>query len=62
MKKRWKNYQADNQLKGYNLTVAELTETQAKDELCDAMDLIMKMMNRTYDIIYEAQRANYATK
>ena len=62
IKKRWTNYQADNPKKGYNLTVDKLTEAQAKDELCDAMDLIAKMLFHSRQIEWAAQDANYSPK
>lgn len=62
IKKRWTRYQADNPKRGYNTTVDFLTEAQAKDELCDAMDLIEKMMDAGYEILHHAREAHYATK
>ena len=60
--KRWAKYQADSPKRGYNLTVDKLNESQAKDELCDAMDLIEKMLWLSNKIEWAAQDANYATK
>ena len=60
--KRWSQYQADNPRQGYNLTVDKLNELQAKNELCDAMDLIAKMMHHGRMIEIVAQDAHYAPK
>ena len=61
MKKRWQNFQADNPKKGYNKTVDELTEAEAKEEWCDAMEVIQKMMACADDVIEIARKANYST-
>jgi len=47
--KKWKNYQVEGP-KGGIKTVDELTESQAKDELCKAMDLIEKMDLIAYNL------------
>ena len=43
MRKRFNNYQVDGPKYVKPLVVADLTEEQAKDELCDAMDTIEKL-------------------
>jgi hypothetical protein len=54
-KKRWEGYQVDREKYSRKTktwvkcittkSVAELTEAEAKDELCSAMDLIAKLVN-----------------
>ena len=39
--------------------VSQLTEKEAKDELCRSMDLIAKMMHLAEKIVDEAQKENY---
>jgi len=72
-RKRWSQYQVDNAY--YNppgatasftstvKTVADLTEAQAKDELCIAMDLIEKLLGHGIqaheNMLDAARRAKY---
>ena len=43
MKKRFRNYQVDGPKYKKVILVSDLTEDQAKDELCDCMDTIDKL-------------------
>ncbi len=56
--KRWSQYQVDD-----SKTVADLTEAEAKTELCDAMDLIEKLigLGERYheNVLDAARRAKY---
>lgn len=47
-KQRWRNYQVDAAKYGGSKLVKDLTETEAKDELCDAMELIDRLLSHTY--------------
>jgi hypothetical protein len=73
--KKWKNYQVDSPIysrKDSNnpncittvKTVAELTEAEAKNELCLAMDLIEKLLTHSHnsynDMLDSAKKAHYA--
>jgi len=57
-KKDWSNYQVDNPKYGVKL-VSELTEAQAKTELCIAIELIEKLLGCSYQAIEIAQKKNY---
>ena len=48
-KKRWSNYLLDttNKPNGSRLKISDLTETEAKDALCNAMDVIIKMLGKS---------------
>lgn len=58
-KKDWSNYQVDNPKYGVKL-VSELTEAQAKTELCIAIELIERLLGCSYQAIEIAQKKNYA--
>lgn len=58
MKKIWKEYQVVPK-NGPTKTVAELTESEAKDELCAAMRLIDKLCNKANSALMDARDARY---
>jgi hypothetical protein len=59
-KKNWSTYQVDNPEYGVKL-VSELTEFQAKTELCIAIELIEKLLGCSYQAIELAQKKNYTS-
>lgn len=69
-KKRWSRYQVDGPRYSHpdprfsgrlsNVkSVDELTEAEAKDELCDTMDLIQKLVNAAAIQLDYARKAKY---
>ena len=56
--KDWSNYQVDNPVYGVKL-VSELTEKQAKTELCIAIELIEKLLACNHQAIILAKEKNY---
>lgn len=48
--KRWRRYQIGTEDSGYK-TIADATESEAKNELCKAMDLITKITNQAQSIV-----------
>lgn len=69
-KKRWSRYQVDGpkycrphpSIAGRTTStkpISELTEAEAKDELCDSMDLIAKLVNAAHVQLDYARKAKY---
>lgn len=57
-KNNWSEYQVDNPIYGVKL-VSELTEKQAKTELCIAIELIEKLLDCNHRAIKIAEGKNY---
>ncbi len=57
--KRWKDYQGDSPRYNGVKRVSDMTEAEAKDELCDAMDLIREMKEYALGSILACEEKNY---
>jgi hypothetical protein len=57
--RRWRNYQADGwRYKGVRI-VADMSEAEAKDELCDAMDLIAELKSNALKSMLACEEQKY---
>ena len=57
--RRWKDYQGDSpRYKGVKM-VSDMTEAEAKDELCDAMDLIRELKEYALGSMLACEEKNY---
>jgi hypothetical protein len=59
MKARFKHYQVDAPKYGGVKDIALLTEDEAKNELCDAMDLIAKLQFNAAKALDLCEKAGY---
>ena len=57
--RRWKDYQVDGPPYGGVKKVSEMTEAEAKDELCVAMDLIAELKNHARLAVFQCEEYRY---
>ena len=55
-------YQVDGPKYGGAKNVIDLTDAEAKDELCDAMDLIARLIDLNITALQQAEKARYLPK